>query len=233
MARKIVAEKTQEEKDQEMKDKVVGILQAGFEAGKDEDTIKMEMCNAGIPFGKVEGMYMAVAIELGFVIDPKVLQTAIESQVKGTDWEVCDTWEQVEKFVEGILEEVEGATRQKVLSMAKKHCKESEIKLPEEAKAAKATRAKGGKVADAVVSAFGKNTKCTKDELYDAILPTVKGPDNAEYYVNQYHTLGWALSNGVSLVDASAATKSMVLTRNQTKKVEEPEVEEETDGTKE
>ncbi len=233
MARKIVEEKTQEQKDQEMKDLAISIIQAGFEAGKDEDTIKTEMCAAKIPFGKANSLFMPIAIELGLMVDPKILQTAIESQVKETEWDVCETWEHVEKFVEGILEEVEGATRQKVMALAKKHCKENEIELPKEAKAPKAARAKGGKVADAVTSAFLANPSCGKDELYDAILPTVKGPDNAEYYVNQYHALGWALANKITLAQAAVATKGLTLTRNQTKKVEEPEVEEVEEETEE
>jgi hypothetical protein len=182
------------------------VVAKGFKDGLSEDDIKGNMFSSGIPFSMINNLFKSTAIELGLIVDPKVLQTAIDSEVSASEWHEGMTWKEFDSFCEGILSEVEGATKAKIVAAAKKYCKENEIPVPEETKE-KASRAKGGKAADAVVALFNKIQKPTKQELYEALLPCVKGPENAVYYVNQYYALAFALGNSIALAKAAADTK--------------------------
>lgn len=188
---------------------LTAIVISGFKADpkEDENTIKSKMFAAHSDFNSINTLYKSITIESGLVIDPAVVTSEIKAQVEGSDWDGCKTWDDVVKFAEGIVEEVSGSTTNRVLSAAKKYCKENEIELPKEEKVT-TSKARGGKINDAFVTAFNTNAKATKAECYALVRPVVKQHSNATDRINLHYFGYFAVANKITLAEAIEATKS-------------------------
>lgn len=194
----------------EMKEKTLEILEAA-ENPADKDAVLSQMFAAGIPFGKLNSLYKNASIEGGFVVDPAVVKDNLLETLDEVDAaSTFGDWTEVEGMVDELVEKVEGSTVAQCLRYFKAWCKDNEIDLPKKPKASAGTRVGGlGKVNEAIVDYANSTDEVTPQGMYDAILPNVKGPDNAKYYANGNIVLVLALKKGISGKDAAALVKAM------------------------
>ena len=185
------------------------IIRSGFENGASEDDIKMAMFSEKIPFSKLNTLYKTLAISLGFIVDPKVVTAAINTQVAESDWSVMETWEQVKASVDQIQEEVKGSTYMRIMQLVKPFCAKQGITLPVEEKATAGTRSRVGAVSVAAVDYFNGTTEPTKAGMFEVILPHVKAAKNARENTNLYFNTMWAVKNNIGIKDAAKITSGM------------------------
>jgi hypothetical protein len=195
-----------------MQDKALEILNQ-VDDPTDEDYVLGEMFSAGIPFGKLKPLYKKCAIEGGFIADPAVVKEQLTEAITSLD-EVgpFDSYEDFQTVVEELVEEVEGSTEAQAERALKAYCKDSDIEVPKKPKKSKSEgRAPRGKIAEAIVNYCFNNTKSeiTRQGLYEAILPTVKGPKNAYDTVNMYFTVAYGIKAGLDFEAAQAAIADM------------------------
>lgn len=194
-------------KTDEMKAIAAKVVKAGWDAGKDEDDIKMDMFTAKIPFGKLNSLFKTLSIEGGFMADPKEVTEAVKEILEGygDKIELAD-WAAVEATVDHIVANAEGATPARALVLFKAHCRDNEIEMPKKpGGGAGAPRA--GKLASTVIDLVNGNKAATKQDAYDALYPIVTGDNhhrNVLYYINTMFVQCLAIANGQTLKEAVA-----------------------------
>lgn len=187
---------------EELKTLATKIIDEGFMEGKSEDDIKMDMFAAKIPFSKLNSLYKSIAIELGHIVDPKVVAEGVNGYVDQVDWDGMGSWDEVQTAIDGIVGEVNGATPQRVLALVRSYCKNEEIELPKKPKGAGGGGGgKGGKIASAIAELFKTNKTPTKQDFYDAILPNVKGHRNATDVTKMYLGVCLAVTSGRGIAE--------------------------------
>lgn len=178
------------------------IIENGFASDMSEDDIKMEMFSNKIPFSKLNSLYKQVAIELGLMVDPKVVTENVNEMLKEMPLDEIEEWHQVESAVQHVVDNVDGATSARVLTLMRTYCKENDIELPKKPKASGGGGPRTSKLSEAVVSLVNKNPNATKQEAYDTLKPLVGGNfqhKNTLYYINTSFALALAAKKGVDL----------------------------------
>jgi len=196
-------------KHEEMKDIATPIIESGFNKGVAADDIKGAMVQAKIPFGKINSLFKTIAIELNLMRDPAEVREEIDANVTESDWESVSTWDELLANADEIVAEIDGATDAQVLARVRAFYKDQGMDLPK--KTAKQKRARGGKLAAAVVDVFGSIQKPTRQEMYEAVLKVSKFQRNAYDYTNAHHALYYALCNNMTLEEVAAETKDMTI----------------------
>ncbi|RLA18840.1 MAG: hypothetical protein DRQ56_06645 [Gammaproteobacteria bacterium] len=214
---------------EEVKALATGIIENGYAEEMSEDDIKMEMFTQKVPYSKLNTLFKTISISLGLMVDPKEVTDGINALVEKIDWESKTEWSQVAETLDHIVDNVDGSTVARALTLVRAHCRDEEIELPKKPRASGGGGgAKGGKVAAAIADIFAKGVP-TKEELYNAVLPLVKGPKNAEAFVNMYFGICVAVKTGESLATAMASTKDQKMPEYETAEVESDEDEDEMD----
>lgn len=179
------------------------VIESGHLEGKGEDDVKMEMFAQGVPFSKLNSLYKAVSIELGHLVDPKLVTEGLNELIKDIPWDTYEEWEEVESAVSALVDAVDGATSGRALSLIRTYCRNEEVSLPRKPKAS--STGSGGrtsKLANAVVDLVISTENPTKQDAYDVVFPLTSGKNqhkNAMYYVNSVFSVALASRKGVAL----------------------------------
>jgi len=195
-----------QKKENEMLKLADPIIVKGFKEDLEENAIKTQLAVAGIEFTAINRIFKKVAIGRNLIVDPVVVKENIETVVAESDWEELKSFEQFQEICEDIADEVDGATLAKVMRIAEDFLKEQDIDVPSK-KTTKATRAKGGKAARAILDLFAKNSKATKAEAYEAVLPCGKAHKNAVDNLKIHYMVAFGCANGMTADEAFEATK--------------------------
>jgi len=197
--------------EQDYKATATKIIENGFANDMSEDDIKMEMFSAKIPFSKLNSLYKQISIELGLMVDPKVVTENVNNLLEQMPLDEIEEWHQVESAVQHIVDNVDGATPARVLTLMRSHCKDQEIELPKKPKSASGTSGpRTSKLSEAVVNLVNKNPNATKQEAYDTLKPLVGGNfqhKNTLYYINTSFALALAAKKGVTLEEVVTELK--------------------------
>ena len=197
------------------KDQMNAVAKGVFEKANDpydQDAVLAEMFSAGIPFGKLKVIYRTVGITEGFIPDPVVLKESVIESLDNTDFDEIETWDELENVVENIASENKGATEVQIMRVLRSYCKESDIELPKKVKGGPRQRRRGGGALANVMSTYARETVAeafSPRGFYDAILPVVKGPKNAFYYVTAFFDMVLAIKQAIPLEEANTLVKKM------------------------
>jgi hypothetical protein len=186
---------------------VAGIMNELFPAKKSYDDVKSAMFEKGIPFSKINKLFKYVGTQLGFVVDISKVRDEINAKIASSFFNF-DSYEDFEASVSDLVESVDGATESVVAKCLAQHCLNNEIEVPEKPKTVK-TAGRMGKLNRIYVDLFTSNPQATKQDLYEALVGTVKTDKNAQDYTNAMHTTLYAVANGLSVEDAINAVKDM------------------------
>lgn len=193
---------------EELKEIAINVIQAGHMEGHDDDTVRMEMFKEGIPFSKINSLFKSTRIDLGLVVDPKVVTEGLNELIQDIPWEDYSEWSQIEEAITALTDNVDGATSGRALSLVRAYCRNEEVELPRKPKAASTT---GGtrvsKLADAIVSLVVANPQATKQEAFEVVYPLTSGKNqykNAMHYVNTVFSVAQAAATGSVLSDVVA-----------------------------
>ena len=180
-----------------------GIIEAGYAEGKEENDVKGDMLLAKIQYGKINGLFKSISIELGHLVDPKDVTEEINKALADEDFSGVENWAEVQAVADRFAEEITGATAARAITLIRAHCKEEEVELP---KKPRSGGTGGGprtsKVATAVVELFNTNPAPTKQDFYDAVFPVVGGDkrhSNVLYYMNIYFAVCLAVKGSTDL----------------------------------
>jgi len=186
------------------------IIETGYAENMSEDDIKLEMFTQKIPYSKLNSIFKSLSIELGLMVNPKDVTDGANALIEKIDWTVCEEWDNVATNIDHIVDNVDGASAARVLTLIRAFCKDEEIELPRKPKASSGGGggSKGGKVAVAVADLFAQGQP-TKQEYYDTVLPLVKGPKNALAFMSTFFLICSAAKAGSSLAQAIEDTKDM------------------------
>lgn len=179
---------------------VRALIIEGLSSGTDEDAIRLQMFQAGVPFNKINALLKEVAIEEGFKQDPKVVREGIEDALSEHPVELAD-WDSVTDIASSVVDDVEGATEGQVISAMKRRAKDAEVDFPKKPK--KTSRGAGtSKIKSLIIDTFNANPEIGATELLHVIIEEVTGDfrvRNSIEYVNMYLPMCRAARDGVSL----------------------------------
>ena len=196
---------------EQMKVTASAIITQGFAEKASDDEMKQAMFSQGIPFSKLNPIFKALSIELGFVVSPAVVTAGIKENMKTCAWEACTTYEHVLAFANQIMTAVPGSTSMRVMQLVKPFAKSLGVELPAAPASAAGSRNKVGPVAAAAVDYFNSTGTPTKEGMFNAIRPHVAKHTNAVANTKLYFNVLWAAVNKQSLIDTSKQNAEMVI----------------------
>ena len=115
---------------------VAEIVEAGFAAGKEDDDIKIEIVQAGVPFKLANKLFTEVVTQKGFRISVADRKVAVREILIANDFEPS-TYEEVTAMLEKLSDEVSDTSTAQALKAVKAYAKEFSIEIPKPAKKAK------------------------------------------------------------------------------------------------
>ena len=196
--------------DKELKDLVRGVLADAVDVN-DKDTVMAAMFGAGVPFGKLNGLYRSVGVAEGHIVDPKVLNDNIKAALSSAGVGALPSFAEygsIGDYCTSMAADIKGATSARVEKHLRDFCNENDIAMAK--KPCTRTRtAAGGVVTEKVIGYANATDTMTRQGMYDAIVPYVKAPKNAYEYTNLFFNVALACKTGISLADALEAVKEM------------------------
>lgn len=118
--------------------KVAEIVAAGVEAGKDDDSILIEIVQSGIKFKVAGKLFNKAMQEGGYRITTKERKAQCREILVEAEF-APETYDEVEEMLERMIGEVNDTTTSQAFSIMKSYAKEFEIELPKPAKKPKGT----------------------------------------------------------------------------------------------
>lgn len=103
------------------------IVVAGIKAGKDDDTIMMELVNAGVPIRDAYGEFRTAMIRAGFLLRPKERNEKLTGLLDGFNPETGDD---VSAMLRELMDEVPRTTERQAMAAIRKYAKDNKIELP-------------------------------------------------------------------------------------------------------
>ena len=154
--------------------KVAKIVANGVEAGHDDDTMLIEIVQAGIKFKAAGKLFNQAMAEGGYRI------TAKDRKEKGrailVDAEFApESYDELQAMIERISEEVDDTTTSQANSICKSYAKEFELELPKAPKKAKST----GGFRKVIGGYLLENPSATSDQLLEHLIEKGRDPERA------------------------------------------------------
>jgi len=141
--------------------KYIDIVKKGFEANKDADAIQVDLVKAGLKFKQAASMFKKIAEQEGFKISAKERNEKAKELLGDF---VPKSWEDVEKSVKHLTENIKDTSEPQALAVLRKICKDAEVEFPKKPKGAKGGGGPRGFKAE-VYKWMLENPKATKKEL--------------------------------------------------------------------
>lgn len=117
-------------------EKVEKIVQAGFDAGHDDDTMMIAIVQAGISFRRASRMFKDAVEKLGLRVGVKDVKEVARKLLAEMDFNP-QSYGEIQKVAEKLVSEVEGSTAAQAMVAIKSYAKENEIALPKREKGSK------------------------------------------------------------------------------------------------
>ena len=203
------------------------IIVAAYKNDHDDDTLKMNLMGAGVPFSKLNMVAKTIAIEENLLVDPKIVTDALAERIPTVTWaDVKDSWDDFSGMVTKLADSVEGATFKRTIALVRAYAKNDlDLSMPGKPRGG-FTVARVGVIAEVVTGLFAANPQPTKQDFYDAVYPHVKGEkkhDSCMYYMGLYLSIASTL---MSEDDIETTVKRLAEQENPTAYTGEAEVAE-------
>lgn len=134
------------------------IVKTGMEAGKDDDSIQVDLVGAGLKFRQAASIFKKLSESLGFRITTKMRTEKVTEILKGY---IPKTWDEVTEAVTNLVEKVEDTTEAQAMACLRKIVKEAEKEFPK--------KPKGGEARTSVLNQIGdfmlENHDCTNKDI--------------------------------------------------------------------
>ena len=188
---------------------VEGIIANGFENGMDEDGIKAELFRAGVPFADINKVYKEAAIAGGFIPDPAKVKAAVAKYIDVLDVDAVISmtdYAEVQDVIADMMEQTDCTERQAAAALRKLFT-DNDAAMPKKPRGS-GGGARRGKIAEAILDmAKEKGGDFTKQDMYEAVMPVVKGPKNAADVTHYFFNVVYGAVNGMNLDEVLVATK--------------------------
>lgn len=201
----------------EIQEKATKLVADGHAAKAEEDDIRAAIFGLGINFGKVNQIYNVIMKELGLAIDVKAVKKQIGDLIDRSELTCEETWAQLKELSDAICAEVKGATQPRVFAMLKQKFASKDFEMPRKPATA---RGRMGAINKVLVNAFKEDPKISAADLEAKLAAVTKTPANAASYVKAYHTMLFAVANGLS---ANEALTQVAKVKEEAKAEVEPE----------
>lgn len=154
-------------------EKVLEIVNAGVEAGKSDDEIRIDIIQSGVTFKEAGKLFTQAMEEAGHRISPKQRSEKIAIILEDAEFNP-ETAEQVTKMVAKIVEEVADTSEKQALAAVRKWAKENEIELPKAPKKS-AGRASGGSIVAKTLEWLLEHKDATEAEVTEFVTGAKEG----------------------------------------------------------
>jgi len=104
-----------------------GIVVAGIKAGKDDDTIMMELVNAGVPIRDAWGEFKTAMMAAGYLLKPAERNVKLAELLNGFSPETGDD---VSDKLKELMDEIPRTTERQAMGAIRKYAKDNKIELP-------------------------------------------------------------------------------------------------------
>lgn len=171
------------------------VIEAGMEAGHDDDTMLIEVVNRGVSFKSAGKLFKSVMETKGYRVSAKERAEKAAEIIAGSDFGVEEvTAEDVQALTTRICDEVADTTEKQANAAIRKFAKEKGIELPKKAKGSGRGTGTGGLIKkvgefmlenrDCDEAAISEFIKGVKEDITDAQLK--------KYVANATRTLAFA-----------------------------------------
>ncbi len=179
----------------EIQKKATLIVISGTTEGKSDDEMKQAIFSLGVPFSKLGRLYKAILKDEGLAVDVAAIKKEIDALIEKSKFTFGESYEQLIDFAAKVVENVKNATVARVVAQLKAYWKENETEFPRKTAP---VRGRIGAINKVLIDTFKAAPKTTKEELIVALASATKNP---EQYANSFHTMCYALANGLSALE--------------------------------
>lgn len=154
-------------------EKVLEIVNAGVEAGKTDDEIRIDIIQSGFTFKEAGKLFTQAMEEAGHRISPKQRVEKIVEILEEAEFNP-ETSDQLSEMISRICEEVADTSEKQALAAVRKWAKENEIELPKAPKKS-AGRAAGGSIVSKTLEWVLEHKDATEAEILEHIATLKEG----------------------------------------------------------
>lgn len=154
-------------------DKATEIVKAGFDAGKNDDEIMVELVTSGISFKKAAKLFKQVAETLGARVSSKDRNAQAAELLADMEFNPA-TSEDVLAAAKTLSEKIKDTTEKQALTVIKKYAKDHEIELPEVQKAKRTGGGGGHGFRGAAFDWIVSNPEATREQFIEFIASNEK-----------------------------------------------------------
>jgi hypothetical protein len=140
-------------------------------------------------------LFTAIGKAEGLVVSVRVIKDQITDAINNRGWSYEESYEEIQAFVNGLCEAIQGCTKGKVMAAIRANFKENEAIMPKKAKKAKNSL---GPICTVLVDLFKASPQASLADCQAAIRPVVKADKNAIAYAKAYHKMLYAIANGLT-----------------------------------
>lgn len=163
---------------------------------EDEDSVKMQMIQAGATFKNVTRLYNQFMIDAGLAISKSDRAQIVEDTLEGLD---LDTEESFNEAVAALMESVTGSTERSAGALVRSYAKKNDIPVYVKPKESKGTGSGRSGFIDTYHKFLIDNPNCTKEEATAYINGEGDHPDtsdNVKKHISHY-LKSWKLVNKI------------------------------------
>lgn len=155
------------------------IIRNGVEAGKSDDEMLVEIITAGVSFRQAGKLFKDTMERLGIRASLKAVKDAARDLLDDMEFNP-QSYEDVEKAIAEILDEVEGATPKQALTAVRSFCRENEIELPKRPAGRRGAVGFRRQIFDFLIA----NPNVSMEDLEEFFVDNGKKPENAKFWSN-------------------------------------------------
>jgi hypothetical protein len=165
-------------------EKVLEIVNAGVEAGKTDDEMRIDIIQSGVTFKEAGKLFAQAMEQSGHRISPKARDEKIAIVLEGEEFNPSTT-EELDAMVVKIVSEVSDTSEKQAIASIRKWAKENEIELPKATKKA-AGRASGGSMVAKTLEWLLDHKDATEAEVMEFVSGAKEGmkEEQAKKYVS-------------------------------------------------
>jgi hypothetical protein len=167
-------------------------IRLGKKEKKSDDEILALLLTGGINFKDVGKIFNKGLIDLGFIVDPKIVSENLKKEISKREIKFDMTREQLDEIADEISLIVQDAKLSQIMNALRKHFKDNKKKFPQ---VVREKKGRIGVVNSAMIEVFAKKSNPTEKDLIKAVKKVSDNKMTEENCKSWFKVL-WAVKNG-------------------------------------
>ncbi len=161
------------------------IVKKGFDEGKTEDDMVVELIESGIGFKAAGRIFQTVAQSLGLMVSAKERSEKAQALLDEIAPSEFDDYEAVGELIAKVMEEVPATDPKQAMTQIRKYCNLNEIEIPKKTKAASSG---GGGIRSVMFAWMIENPAATQEEFAEFMASIERSEATTKHYWGVFET---------------------------------------------